>query len=266
MDRIALGSGKLYLLTYTGSIPADEAIETTENLLGAIKGGASLEYTVTGYDAIDDSGQRSKHIVTEESALLKSGIMTWNGLTLRKLAATARVTETAGRRTVKIGGTANQNGEKYLLRFLHEDAVDGDCRLTIIGTNQAGLSIAFAKDAETVINAEFKAMPQSDGTLIIYEEEIIPEQSLTVTSAAGATSGKTEITVTPAKSAGNSYKYKAGQYISTPKAGEMLTGYTDWDGASELTIPSGYTVVIAEVDSTGTCVKFGSVTAVSNEE
>lgn len=32
--------------------------------------------------------------------------------------------------------------------------------------------MAFAKDQETVINAEFKAQPaDSNGTLIIYEEE-----------------------------------------------------------------------------------------------
>ena len=174
MDRIVLGSGRLFVLVYTGTIPADDVIETAGNLLGAIKGGATLEYSVTGYDAIDDSGERSKHVITDETAVLKSGVMTWNGKTLEKLSATARVSETAGRRTVKIGGIRNQNGKKYLVRFLHEDEEDGDCRVTIIGTNQAGLSIAFVKGTETVINAEFKAMPDSDGTLIIYDEAILP--------------------------------------------------------------------------------------------
>lgn len=265
MDRIALGSGELYVMLYSGTIPQDSVIEAPENLLGAISGGASLEYTVSGYDAVDDSGKRSKHVITEEKALLKSGVMTWNGLTLRKLASTARVTESGGKRTVKIGGIGNQNGEKYLIRFLHKDEADGDCRLTIVGTNQAGLSIAFAKDKETVINAEFAAMPHADGTLIIYEEDIIPEQSLMVTSVAGATSGYTELTVTPAKAAGNSYKYRTGAYIDAPAAGDTLTDYTAWDGTAEIETRSGYTVIVAEVDSGGTCVKYGSVTAVVAE-
>lgn len=33
MDRIALGSGKLYCVLYSGTIPNDAAIETADNLL-----------------------------------------------------------------------------------------------------------------------------------------------------------------------------------------------------------------------------------------
>lgn len=105
------------------------------------------------------------------------GIMTWNGKTLKKLCSTARVTEDAAKRTVKIGGVGNEDGKKYVLRFLHEDAIDGDCRITIVGTNSGGLTLAFTKDKETVIDATFEAMPHdSDGTLIIYEEELIAEE------------------------------------------------------------------------------------------
>lgn len=45
--------------------------------------------------------------------------------------------------------------------------------LTIVGNNQAGFTIAFAKDSETVIDAEFKAQPMDkEGTLILYTEDI----------------------------------------------------------------------------------------------
>ena len=82
------------------------------------------------------------------------------------------VTDAAGKRTVKIGGRANDNGKSYVLHFVHKDATDGDVRVTIVGKNQAGFSLAFAKDKETVVDAEFKAQPHdSDGTLIRYEEE-----------------------------------------------------------------------------------------------
>ena len=77
-------------------------------------------------------------------------------------------------RTVKLGGVSNFDQKKYLIRFLHEDSADGDIRLTIVGSNENGFEMAFAKDKETVINAEFKAMPlDSEGTLLIYTEEIV---------------------------------------------------------------------------------------------
>ena len=41
------------------------------------------------------------------------------------------------------------------------------------GVNQGGISMAFAKDKETVVDAEFKAMPMdSEGTLVEYVEQI----------------------------------------------------------------------------------------------
>lgn len=171
--KIVLGSGKLYFQEFTESIPEDQMIETEDNLLGLIQGGATLSYTPSFYVAKDDLGLVSKKFLTEETAVLRSGIMTWNGKTLQTLAATARVDETkAGKRTVKIGGIDNYDGKQYVLRFVHEDATDGDIRVTIVGSNEAGFEIAFAKDQETVINAEFSAQPHdAEGTLIIYEEE-----------------------------------------------------------------------------------------------
>ncbi len=172
-EKIVLGSGTLYCTEFTGTLPEKTALETEENQLGAIQGGASLEYKPKFYEAKDDMGKVTKVIITEEEASLKSGIMTWNGKTLVKLCSTARVTEAAGVRTVKIGGIGNDNGKKYVLHFVHEDPIDGDIRVTIVGQNQAGFSLAFKKDKETVIDAEFKAQPQdNEGTLIKYEEEI----------------------------------------------------------------------------------------------
>jgi len=104
---------------------------------------------------------------------LKSGIMTWNGETLKKLCSTATVTTESGKRVVKIGGASNFDGKSYIIHFVHEDEIDGDIRVTIVGSNEAGFEIAFAKDKETVINAEFKAQPHdTNGTLIVYEEEV----------------------------------------------------------------------------------------------
>jgi hypothetical protein len=172
-NRIILGSGKIFAVEFTGeAIPENSVIETADNRLGHVKNGATLEYAPEFYIAKDDLGEVQKSKLVNEEVKLKSGIMTLDGNNISKLAATARVTEGEGKRTVKIGGAGNDNGKKYVIRFLHEDAEDGDIRVTIVGRNESGFSLSFAKDAETVVDAEFTAFPNdSDGTLIIYEEE-----------------------------------------------------------------------------------------------
>ena len=172
-DRIILGSGKVYVKEFTGELPEVSTIETAENKIGHISGGATLEYKPSYYEAKDDLGLVSKTIITDEEVTFKTGVMTFDGNTLSKLCETGRVTEAAGKRTVKIGGVGNRNGKSYVIHFVHEDKVDGSVRVTIVGKNQAGFALTFAKDKETVIDAEFKALPQdSEGTLIKYEEEI----------------------------------------------------------------------------------------------
>ncbi|GAB6169696.1 hypothetical protein JCM1393_21560 [Clostridium carnis] len=172
-EKIVLGSGKLYVAEFSGEIPESSTIETENNLLGLIQGGATLEYKPNFYSVKDDLGLVEKEILTDEEVTFKSGIMTWNGKTLKKLCSTARITESAGKRIVKIGGITNYDGKDYIIRFVHKDKQDGDIRTTIVGKNQAGFSLAFAKDKETVIDAEFKAKPyDKEGTKIIFEEEI----------------------------------------------------------------------------------------------
>ena len=171
--KIPLGSGEVYVTVYNGTLPTDSVLETEANRLGYIQGGASVEYKPTRYTAKDDLNKVSKSITTDEEATFKLGLITWNANTLSKLTATGTVTETSGKRTIKIGGIANQNYEKYVFRFVHKDPVDGDIRITVVGSNEAGFVLAFAKDKESTINPEIKCEPQTDGTLIVYEEEIL---------------------------------------------------------------------------------------------
>ena len=172
-EVITLGSGDLMIKEFTDAIPAYTDFNVETDLLGRIQGGATLEYSGEWYEAKDDTGKVVKTIITEEEATLKSGIITWNGKTITKLCSTARVTESDGIRTVKIGGVGNHNGKSYALCFHNADKTDGDVWIVLRGVNQGGFSLAFAKDKETVIDAEFKSLPQDDeGTLIQYIEEI----------------------------------------------------------------------------------------------
>lgn len=185
--KIPLGSGDFYCVEYNGTIPADASFETESNRLGHVTGGASFEYKPSFYTAKDDLNRVHKTVVTDEEASIKTGIITWNNSVLNKLISTGTVEEKNGVRTLKIGGLAGQNNKQYLFRFVNRDKVDGDTKVTILGSNEAGIAIAWAKDKEASINPEIKAVPlDENGTLAIINEEIL--SSVAVASA--QTTGK----------------------------------------------------------------------------
>jgi hypothetical protein len=170
--NITLGSGKLYYQEYTGELPEVSALCVDTNLMGYIKGGASIEYTQEKYEEKDDLGYVSKVITTSEEALLKCGLLTWNGETLTKLTARGTTEVKENKRITKIGGAGNANDKNYVWCFHHADKVGGDLWVLVVGQNQAGFTITFAADAGTVLEPEIKAIPQDDkGTLIQLIEE-----------------------------------------------------------------------------------------------
>jgi hypothetical protein len=172
-DKITLGSGKAYIMEYTGEMPEVTAICVDGNELGKIQGGAELSYTAETHEEKDDLGTVAKVVITAEEAILKLGLITFNGETLAKLADRCTATESAGKRTLHIGGAGNAQGKEWVVCFHHHDATDGDIWVMVRGANQAGLTLTFAVDAGTKIEPEFKALPCDDnGTLITYIEEI----------------------------------------------------------------------------------------------
>lgn len=175
-STITLGSGKIYLEAFSDTMPTVDTICTDDNLLGYIKGGAALEYTEETYEEKDDLGYVSKIITTSEEAILRCGLLTWNGTTLKSLIDRCASTEASGKRTTKIGGAGNAQGGYYAICFAHEDPTDGDLWILIKGRNTAGATLTFAADEGTVVEPEFKAMPHDDdGTLIELIEEIPSE-------------------------------------------------------------------------------------------
>ena len=172
-NTITLGSGKIYLQAYAEAMPTVDDLCKPENELGHIKGGAALEYTQEIYEEKDDLGRVSKIITTNEEAILKCGLITWNGETLKKLVERCASTEAAGKRTTKIGGSGNARGGYYAICFHHEDKTDGSVWIMIKGRNTAGATLTFAVDEGTVVEPEFKALPHDEaGTLVELIEEL----------------------------------------------------------------------------------------------
>lgn len=143
---------------------------------------------------------------------------------------------------------------------------DGKADVAIVNT---GVAIATIKQehpvnvrvlASEIVLPSFEGM---DNVYVINTNAKIGE--LTVTSVAGTSaSGKTKVTVSPSLSAGNSYKYKTASSVTVPEFGtECKSGYTAWDGVSEITATTGTKILIVEVDANNKAVKAGSATVAS---
>lgn len=166
-----LGSGDLYIINYTGGdIPADTTIETEGNMIGGIKGGATVSYTPTIYSVSDDMRRMKKSLITAEEATFKTGYLSFDLGEIAKIALGSKLQETyAGNKsTLSVGG--GQTISEYLLRFVHTMGNGKKVRVTMIGTPVSGFELAFSPENESVINAEFSAVPMNaQGQLFTIE-------------------------------------------------------------------------------------------------
>lgn len=90
--------------------------------------------------------------------------------------------------------------------------------------------------------------------------------TLTVTSTAGSTKGKTSVSVTPAKSGSNTYKYKIADVAQTVTYGKSVQTWIAWDGSSEITAETGKVITVVECDSSYKALKAGSQTVTAKDE
>lgn len=90
--------------------------------------------------------------------------------------------------------------------------------------------------------------------------------TLTVQSAAGTAVGATKLTVTPALTSGNSYKYKVSNEETTVEAGQNVRVWKSWDGKSDIVAESGKHIIVAECDKNYEVLKAGSATVTAKAE
>lgn len=178
---VPLGSGRCYVaeLTEGMTLQAAElvALCVDENLLGETKNGATLSYTANIHKEQDDHGILIRVITTEEEAKLKLGVFSWCPDTLTLLASTARKVKEGDYDVLKIGGLNNDNGKSYVVVFKHIDPKLGDLYVAIVGSNTAGLSLAFARDNTTKLEPEFTALPSDEEGTLIKMFEALPAAS-----------------------------------------------------------------------------------------
>lgn len=200
--RIALGSGKLYCIKVTAEVCLKSAMDIASvlnfiktnaieaNILGRIKGGATYNYNATTYTEKDDFSEVSKTNITDESASLSAGMVTFDLSMINQIVATAQYSsDDSGNEMVKIGGLQNDKGEKYILIFVHEDKKDGNIAVLIQGENTAAVALAFTNGAGTVTNPTFTAEPFDTSGVSTF---IVTYKSLeTTTTQSTASTGNT---------------------------------------------------------------------------
>lgn len=84
--------------------------------------------------------------------------------------------------------------------------------------------------------------------------------TLTVTSAAGTNVGDTKLTVTPALTSGNSYKYKVADTATAVSYGQNVQTWSAWNGTADITATTGKVVTVVECDSAYKAQKAGNAT------
>lgn len=107
----------------------------------------------------------------------------------------------------------------------------------------------------------------NENCVVFYVEDYTAD--LTVTSAQGSSKGKTAITVSPeipseGEGSTNTYVYKTGIGVCEPELNEICsTGWTAWNGSSDITATTGDKIVIVEIDTSNQAKKSGSAVVVS---
>ena len=105
------------------------------------------------------------------------------------------------------------------------------------GTNQVTLTGYVSIDAQDEMPMEFYHIPGL-------------AKAIKVTSEAGATTGKTKISTNYTLRSGESYVYEVGTAAEVVYYGDTTTGWTEWDGTSDITAETGkkITVVVSRDD------------------
>lgn len=160
---ITLGSGRIYIIEYTGdTIPNDSTIETTANQFGYTKGGATLTYQTEYTDIEDDNGDVKESFLKTDKATFKCGAFMGKTADIVKICPTATSTTANGITTVKIGGVSNDNNKKYVVRFKHKTE---DLRVTIVGKNTDGFELSFSADDAVTLEPTFTCSAMAGGVL-----------------------------------------------------------------------------------------------------
>ena len=139
--------------------------------------------------------------------------------------------------------TGNMPGSIVTKGVIYEDrlpaSLDSDAKTALTG-------ITVISAAPAVVRPDFSI----DGL-----------KALTVVSAAGTAVGDTALTVTGyTLKSGESWAYKVGDAAATVLPGEVVSGWTAWDGDDDITAATGKKLALVALNGAGQAIAYGSAT------
>lgn len=178
LEKVVMGAGKWYVASWEGGAIDFDTLCVEDNLMGYTKGGATVTFTPETYTIEDDIGMIRKTFQTKATSEMKTGLLTFTVKSLAALMSVGAVTEKEattsanGLVTLKLSGGKTAL-KRYAVAFVYED--DETKLKTFVGmvaTNIAPLTLAFAKDSETVVDMTFSGESNGvDSTILTIAEE-----------------------------------------------------------------------------------------------
>ena len=174
-----------------------------------------------------------------------------------------------GRKIVPAGAVVPTNdGSAKGILYEDIDVTDGAAPGSIVTKGvvyEDRLPAAIESAAEAVLTG-IKVITASP---VVYRPAIFQKDlvALTVVSAAGASSGKTALTVTGRTlKSGEAYVYKthATAAPSVKLGDDLSSGWTSWDGSADITATTGHKITVAVKDKNSKAVAAGSTDVTSH--
>lgn len=157
-NKVTIGAGKVYIVEYSEStgIPDDVALEVGANIKTHTSGGITFSYSSESKEIESDLGEIVDEAISKETVTCKFGLLSHDAEDVKQLCSTSTVdTAVAGTITTEIGGIENDNGKKYIIRFVHTNKAGKKTRHTMVGKS-SGFSLPYQKGEATIIDCEFK--------------------------------------------------------------------------------------------------------------
>jgi len=172
-EKVVLGAVDVYLADYDPEkdFDLDAMTANEENYFGNTQGGATLEYTPETYTVEDDMGRVRRNFMTKASATLKTGLLTYDVDSLARTLSVGTLTTPSGKTRLQLPGGKAALRRKCVVAVYKDDETGEVIKIGMVATNTGALSMAFAKDKETVPEITFTAEPTGGSSVLVTIEE-----------------------------------------------------------------------------------------------
>lgn len=173
-EKVVLGACDIYLAEYDSENEFDlEAmVSEADNYFGNTQGGTTFEFTPSTYTVEDDKGRVRKTFQTKADATLKTGLLTFDLASLSRTLSVGTYTTNAGKKKLELPGGKATLKQKAVVAKYTDDETGEVTLIGIVATNTGALSMAYAKDKETVPELTFTAQSNGKNDVLVTILEI----------------------------------------------------------------------------------------------